>query len=307
MWYIHKFHRVTNRIFHNICPSCHSTRISRELTVRDHSVSGEEFEIWCCHDCSLRFTQNVPGEEGIGRYYQSENYISHTDTNKGIINRLYRAVRNYTLKNKKSIIQSLTRLSTGKLLDVGAGTGAFAAFMRKSGWTVTALEPDSLAREKAAGLHGLQLEDSSTLFKLKENQFDAITLWHVIEHVHSLHQYIDQLKKIVKPSGLIFIAVPNFTSDDASRYKEFWAAYDTPRHLYHFSPESMKKLIETHQLRIKKTIPMWFDSFYVSLLSEKYQSGHANLFKGFWNGTISNLKALMKKEKASSLIYIISK
>ena len=298
---------MTNRIFYNNCPSCHSTNISRELIVKDHTVSGEQFEIWLCRDCTLKFTQNIPDQDSIGRYYQSENYISHTDTNKGIVNRLYRAVRNYTLRNKKNIIQSHTGLSNGKLLDVGAGTGAFAAYMKKSGWQVTALEPDNLAREKAAILHGLDVQDSSTLFTLNEGEFDAITLWHVIEHVHALHQYVDQLKKILKPSGLLFIAVPNFTSDDASRYKEFWAAYDTPRHLYHFSPASMKKLLEPHQLRIDKISPMWFDSFYVSLLSEKYQSGHANLFKGFWNGAISNAKTLAKKERASSLIYIISK
>ena len=223
------------------------------------------------------------------------------------MNRLYRAVRNYTLKNKKSTIQTYTGLSTGKLLDVGAGTGAFAAYMKRSGWQVTALEPDKLAREKSANLYGLVLEDTSTLFSLQQSEFDAITLWHVLEHVHSIHQYIDQLKKILKPSGILFIAVPNYTSDDASRYKEFWAAYDTPRHLYHFSPASMKKLLEPHQLRIKKMIPMWFDSFYVSLLSEKYKSGRSNLLKGFWNGALSNAKALGKKEKASSLIYVISK
>ncbi|MGZ5133984.1 MAG: class I SAM-dependent methyltransferase, partial [Flavitalea sp.] len=172
---------------------------------------------------------------------------------------------------------------------------------------VTALEPDKLAREKAANLYGLVLQDTSTLFSVEQKEFDAITLWHVLEHVHSIHQYIDQLKKILKPSGILFIAVPNYTSDDASRYREFWAAYDTPRHLYHFSPASMKKLLEAHQLQIKKMMPMWFDSFYVSLLSEKYQSGHSNLLKGFWNGALSNMKALMKKERASSLIYIVSK
>ena len=298
---------MTNHIFYNNCPSCNSSNIGRELTATDHTVSGEQFEIWLCRDCSLRFTQNIPDQDSIGRYYQSENYISHTDTNKGLVNRLYRAVRNHTLKNKKNIIQSHTRLSTGRLLDVGAGTGAFAAYMKRAGWQVTSLEPDKLAREKAVILHGLDVQDASILFTLKEDQYDAITLWHVLEHVHALHQYIDQLKKILKPSGLIFIAVPNFTSDDASRYKEFWAAYDTPRHLYHFSPSSMNKLLAPHQLRINKIVPMWFDSFYVSLLSEKYQSGHANLVRGFWNGAISNAKTLARKERASSLIYIISK
>lgn len=193
------------------------------------------------------------------------------------------------------------------LLDLGAGTGAFASVMQQSGWTVSALEPEEQARRKAADLYGLQLQDSSKLFELEENQFDAITLWHVIEHVHSLHQYLDQLKKVLKPGGIIFIAVPNYTSYDAVLYKEFWAAYDTPRHLYHFSPTAMQKLLQSHGLQLKTIKPMWFDSFYVSLLSEKYKSGRSNLVKGFFNGAVSNLKAMFNKEKASSLIYIISK
>ena len=192
-------------------------------------------------------------------------------------------------------------------MDLGAGTGAFASVMQQSGWTVSALEPETQARKKAADLYALELEDSSKLFELNDNQFDAITLWHVIEHVHSLHQYLDQLKKVLKPGGIIFIAVPNYTAYDAGLYKEFWAAYDTPRHLYHFSPMAMQKLLQGHGLQLKAIRPMWFDSFYVSLLSEKYKSGHSNFVRGFLNGAVSNWKALFNKEKASSLIYIISK
>jgi 2-polyprenyl-3-methyl-5-hydroxy-6-metoxy-1,4-benzoquinol methylase len=193
------------------------------------------------------------------------------------------------------------------LLDLGAGTGAFAAVMQESGWTVSALEPDEQARKKAASLYALRLEDSSKLFEIEEDKFDAITLWHVIEHVHSLHQYLDQLRKILKPGGIIFIAVPNYTSYDADLYQEFWAAYDTPRHLYHFSPAAMQNLLQSKGLQLKAIKPMWFDSFYVSLLSEKYKSRRSNLIKGFLNGAISNWKALFNKQKASSLIYIVSK
>ena len=273
----------------------------------DHTVSQEVFEIWHCNNCSLRFTQAIPDQDSIGRYYQSEDYISHTDTNKGIINRLYRLVRGITFKSKKNIIRSYTHLSKGSLLDLGAGIGAFASYLKNSGWAVTALEPDAQARKKAGDLHSIQLEESSRLFEMEKDRFDAITLWHVLEHVHSLHEYIDQLKKILKPGGILFIAVPNYISYDAAMYKEFWAAYDVPRHLYHFSPIAMRKLLEQHGLQLRKIKPMWFDSFYVSLLSEKYKSGQSNLFKGFWNGAVSNMKTLFNKEKASSLIYIITK
>ena len=298
---------MTDLIFYTECPSCNSSHITKSLTAVDHTVSKMPFEIWQCSDCSLRFTQNVPNRNAIGRYYQSENYISHTDTKEGIVNRLYQVVRTYTLRSKRSTVAAFTKVKTGNLLDIGAGTGAFASYMQRSGWKVSGLEPDNQARQKASELHSIELEDSSRLFELKENHFDAITLWHVIEHVHSLHEYLDQLKRVLKPAGYIFIAVPNYTSYDANTYNEFWAAYDTPRHLYHFSPVAMKRLLESHGLQLRSIQPMWFDSFYVSLLSEKYKTGRSNLVKGFWNGALSNIKALSNKEKASSLIYIISK
>lgn len=298
---------MTDRIIYSKCPACYSIHITKKLSATDYTVSHEVFEIWHCNDCTLRFTQDIPDQNSIGRYYQSEDYISHTDTNKGIVNRLYRFVRGITLNIKRNTIRSYTHLSKGTLLDLGAGTGAFASHMKRAGWTVSAVEPDEQARKKAADLHAIQLEQPSKLFEWEEGRFDAITLWHVLEHVHSLQEYMDQLKKILKPRGLIFIAVPNYTSYDADIYKESWAAYDVPRHLYHFSPTAMRKLAERHGLRIKKIKPMWFDSFYVSLLSEKCKTGSPNLIKGFWSGAVSNVKTLFNKEKASSLIYVISK
>lgn len=298
---------MTDIINYSQCPVCYSDNITIKLKVSDHTVSREVFEIWYCSDCTLQFTQNIPGQRSIGRFYQSEQYISHTDTNQGIINRLYRFVRRFTLQKKKNIIRSNTSLSKGNLLDVGAGTGAFASYMEQSGWVTTGIEPDEDTRKRAADLHGIQLAESSTLFEMAENRFDVITLWHVLEHIHALHEYLDQFKKILKPEGSLFIAVPNYTSYDAAVYGELWAAYDVPRHLYHFSPDAMQKLLLQHGFRIKKIMPMWFDSFYVSMLSEKYGSGRLNLLKGFWHGAISNIKTLFNKEKASSVIYIIVK
>ncbi|MFM9908998.1 MAG: class I SAM-dependent methyltransferase [Chitinophagaceae bacterium] len=255
----------------------------------------------------MRFTQDAPNESSIGTYYQSENYISHTNSNKGIVNGLYHIIRRITLLQKHRLIQSITGMPTGSLLDLGAGAGTFAAFMQLSDWKVTALEPDLTAREIALKTNGISLLPSQQLFQLTENSYDAITLWHVLEHVHTLEAYIAQLKKILKPTGRLFIAVPNYTSFDAALYKEHWAAYDVPRHLYHFSPSAMRQLLKQHDLTIESIKPMWFDSFYVSILSEKYKGSKLRLLKGAWNGFISNLKALFHKEKCSSLIYIIRK
>ncbi|MBO9572708.1 MAG: class I SAM-dependent methyltransferase, partial [Chitinophagaceae bacterium] len=288
------------------CPVCYSTAISRAITAVDHTVSNKSFEIWQCSNCSLRFTQDVPGPEEIGAYYKSENYISHTETKKGIVNSLYLQVRRFTLAGKRKLIEKITGVKRGTLLDIGAGTGAFVNYMSEAGWKAEGLEPDDEAIKRAAAVHGIQLKPSSELFNLSPASYDAITMWHVLEHVHDLHAYIEQLKKLIRPSGRIFIAVPNYTSYDADHYSSSWAAYDVPRHLYHFSPASMKVLMTEHGLRIDAIKPMWFDSFYVSLLSEKYLTGSSSLFKGFWNGFRSNRHAVSNPRRASSLIYIIS-
>ncbi|WEK35175.1 MAG: class I SAM-dependent methyltransferase [Candidatus Pseudobacter hemicellulosilyticus] len=291
---------------YTVCPACQSNSIQPVLTVKDYTVSQENFEIWECDQCTLRFTQAVPDEGAIGRYYQAEDYISHTNTNKGLVNRLYHTVRSITLKNKRKLIKQVSGRNTGQLLDVGAGAGAFAAFMQRSGWQVIGLEPDPDTRQRAREQYGLNLHETSELFRLPEGHFDVITLWHVLEHVHSLHEYLRQLKLLLKPGGTLLIAVPNYTSGDATHYGAFWAAYDVPRHLYHFSPLSMRRLLQGHGLQLKGIRPMWFDSFYVSMMSEKYKTGNSSLLKGAWQGLVSNNQAMTDKERCSSLIYVVS-
>ena len=289
------------------CPVCKSTQIQPQLSAKDYTVSGEIFSIVACNNCTHLFTQNVAQQNEIGRYYASENYISHSDTQVGLVNKLYHSIRKKTLQNKKKLIVGETQKSTGNILDIGCGTGAFLYTMKTGGWEITGLEPDETAREKAKTLYGIKPQPSINIFNLQDNIYDAITMWHVLEHVHQLNEYIGQLKNVLTKQGKIFIAVPNYTSYDAQHYGQFWAAYDVPRHLYHFSPASMKTLVEQHGLTIKKIKPMWFDSFYVSMLSEKYQNGKANLIKAFIIGLISNIKALFNPDKCSSLIYIIEK
>jgi SAM-dependent methyltransferase len=277
------------------------------LNATDHTVSRESFEIWQCATCSLRFTQGVPDAASIGPYYRSDDYISHTNTNKGLVNRLYHLVRKQTLSDKYRLILSATRIQQGKLLDIGAGTGAFVAHMMGNGWEVTGLEPDEAAREKASTVNGVQLLDAAHLYSLAPESYDAITLWHVLEHVHDLHPYVEQLKKLLKRGGRIFIAVPNYTSYDATVYQGNWAAYDVPRHLYHFSPDAMERLMTRHDLQLHVSRPMWYDSVYISMLSEKYRNGRGNALKGIITGLLSNAKAFIDKSKCSSLTYVIGK
>jgi 2-polyprenyl-3-methyl-5-hydroxy-6-metoxy-1,4-benzoquinol methylase len=298
---------MSQRIHYTNCPVCGSLHIFPFLSVSDYTVSKEEFPVDECKDCSARFTQNIPVAEEIGPYYKSEEYISHTDTSKGLINRLYQSVRNRTVKQKRKLIERITAVKRGKLLDVGSGTGFFAAEMQKNGWQVVGLEPDADARKVAAASNNIILQDLKEFFQLPVNSFDAITLWHVLEHVHELHDYMDRLKLLLKDEGKLIIAVPNYTAKDAVIYGRYWAAYDVPRHLYHFSPKAMKVLVEKHGMKIARYLPMWYDSFYVSMLSSKYKNGKTNFFSAFINGMRSNLKAVSNTKKCSSVIYIISK
>ncbi len=286
------------------CPVCKSTSTTFSFKAKDYTVSGEFFEVSYCNDCTLMFTSNAPLESEIGKYYSAESYISHTDSNEGLINKLYHRVRVITLASKRKLLAKETGKTSGSLLDIGSGTGAFANEMKNSGWQITALEPDELARKNSLELYNIKALSTSNLFNL-EDKFDAITLWHVLEHVYPLHEYIEQIKKLLKPDGKLFVAVPNYQSADAKAYGENWAAWDVPRHLYHFSPASMKKLLFMHGLNLLKMKPMWFDSFYVSMLSEKYKNGNNNLVSAVKNGLISNAKAINDNSKCSSVIYVI--
>jgi len=296
-----------SRIHYQFCPVCNAAAISNVMQVKDHTVSGESFPIAECSSCSFRFTQDVPDAASIASYYKSEDYISHSNTATGLINRLYHFVRTRAIVQKRKLIENSTGINTGKLLDIGSGTGAFLSEMKKHGWETIGLEPDADARNVAQKIYNIHLADSDQLYQLPANHFDVITLWHVLEHVHELSKYIQQIKTILRPNGKLFIAVPNYRASDASVYQEHWAAYDVPRHLYHFSPRSMELLMEKHGLKILQYKPMWYDSFYVSLLSSKYKNGKTNWLAACWNGLRSNLAAMSDNKKCSSVIYVISK
>jgi 2-polyprenyl-3-methyl-5-hydroxy-6-metoxy-1,4-benzoquinol methylase len=294
-------------IHHASCPVCESGPVVPALSAKDHTVSSERFFISLCANCTAMFTQDIPSQERIGAYYASDNYVSHSNTQKGLVNRLYHRIRRITLASKRKLVQSQTKRATGEILDVGCGTGAFLNEMRASGWNITGLEPDATARKNAKGLFNIEPQLPDDLFTLPEKKYDAITLWHVLEHVHQLQEYVVRFKELLSPEGVLVIAVPNYTSYDAEVYKEFWAAYDVPRHLYHFSPKSMQVLMDHNGLEVKKMKPMWFDSYYVSMLSEQYRSGKSNMIRAFFIGAISNLKALFDVERCSSVIYVIRK
>lgn len=282
------------------CPACGASSLSTYLTVTDHFLSKENFNLDLCSSCHLLFTNPRPTIDRIGDYYKSEDYVSHSSTKKGFVNKVYGWVRSYTLKKKISLLRELTN---GKqLLDIGAGTGHFLTKAKQSGYSVLGLEPDEDARKVALSENGIELKDLNLLHELNKS-FDIISMWHVLEHVYNLQTDLDKIVSLVNQDGVLIIAVPNYTSFDAQYYKEFWAAYDVPRHLYHFSPKSIIPLVESKGLKFEKMLPMKFDSYYVSMLSEKYKGG--SMLKAMRIGFLSNLKA--KEGLSSSQIYIFRK
>lgn len=268
------------------------------MSCKDYTVSQESYELLLNKDYDMMVTLPVPSD--LENYYKSEDYISHTNVNKSVIDKIYQTVRKRTLQNKLALINSFN-FTDKKLLDIGSGTGDFLATCKNDNWNVFGVEPNKDAGKISTNKGVSVITD---IYLLKENSFDVITLWHVLEHVENLLEYIEILKSKLSPNGVLIIAVPNYKSFDANHYKEFWAAFDVPRHLWHFSQTSIKKLFANVSMKVEKTIPMKYDSYYVSLLSEKYKSGRTNFLKALYIGFLSNLKARSTSEY-SSLIYVI--
>jgi len=277
-----------------------STNIYYRL--KDHSVTGENFELLYDEEKDMLITNPRPEPSEISRYYKSENYISHTDSQKGVIDQLYHFVKRYMLRKKLSWINKKIP-AKGRILDIGAGTGDFLVEARKCGWKVSGIEPNEQARLKA-NVKGILLYENAG--KFKSNKFDVITLWHVLEHVHDLRTQIIEFEHLLKKNGLLIIAVPNYKSYDAQYYKEFWAAFDVPRHLWHFSQNSFRHLMAGTCFKQSDSKPLIFDAFYVSLLSEKYRSGKSGLIKPLLIGLKSNFKARTSSEY-SSIAYFFRK
>jgi 2-polyprenyl-3-methyl-5-hydroxy-6-metoxy-1,4-benzoquinol methylase len=270
------------------------------LTVKDYSVSKETFDLYYDENLDMLITHPQPSLENLGKYYESEDYISHTDNKRSLFEKLYHFIKSIALKNKLNLINSL-QSNKGRILDIGAGTGEFLSVAKNDGWQTIGVEPSERAKGIAVN-KGISFVKQTS--ELENHSFDVISMWHVLEHVPDLDKQIKELKRLLKPTGTLIIAVPNFKSFDAKHYGKFWAAYDVPIHFWHFSKKAIKLLFEKEEMKLEKVLPMKFDSFYVSLLSEKYKSGKMNFIKGFFIGLQSNWKAKENFEY-SSHIYIL--
>lgn len=294
-------------IKHDKCPLCFSERISLFLRCSDHFLSKEEFPLFKCSSCGFVFLQEYPDEREITRYYDSEDYISHDDNAKGFLNKGYLVARDIMLKRKLKIVEQASGNRNSKILDIGCGTGYFLGTMKKAGWETTGIEPNKKARDYGINNFGLNILPSEKIASLSDGSFDCITMWHVLEHLYDPFRYASEIIRLLKHDGICFVALPNSNSADARYYKEFWSAYDLPRHLWHFNPETFNIFSKKTGFKITKSRILPLDVFYISILSEKYRGSRAPFLKGLLTSGLFMIKSAINKSLGSSLIYYLRK
>jgi 2-polyprenyl-3-methyl-5-hydroxy-6-metoxy-1,4-benzoquinol methylase len=284
------------------CPVCSHTSFSNHLICEDHAVSEESFALVKCRKCSLLFTNPRPAEDSIDKYYQSDQYISHSDRTRSLLEWTYQIARFYTLRKKHKLIRKYHG-GKGSILDYGCGTGHFLHHCKRKGWLVTGIEPNEKANTIAAKKLNQPILHSPKDIKQK---YDIITAWHVLEHVPDPMKTLKLLRKRLNPGGYIFLAVPNHLSYDAIYYGKYWAGYDVPRHLYHFNQPVMEFIAKKRKMKLQTVLHMPWDSYYVSWLSETYQNQNPSLRTAWQVARKSNEKA-RDSGQYSSLLYIMKK
>jgi 2-polyprenyl-3-methyl-5-hydroxy-6-metoxy-1,4-benzoquinol methylase len=297
--------KIRKMISHNSCPLCSGNVISHFLTCTDHLVSSKEFELSRCSSCGFIFTSAPPDEKEIGGYYESDNYISHSDSGKALLDKIYHLVRRIMLTGKRMLVKQNIHRPTGKILDLGCGTGYFLDEMKKSGWETTGVEVNKKAREHAVSRFGLEVFPPDAISSLPGDEYDCITLWHVLEHFHDPFEYFREIKRLLKPGGTVLVALPNSDSFDAIHYKKDWAAFDVPRHLWHFNTETLTLFAKKAGFSVTSMKLLPFDVFYISILSEKQKGSFFPSLFGMTMGKMYFLLSLFDKRKGSSIVYTL--
>ena len=284
------------------CPVCGQKDFSLYLNTKDFFFTQEEFSLTKCKNCNLVFTNPIP--ENLSKYYETPDYLSHNTGDNGMLGRIYSILRNLNIKRKYNLVNKYNK--QGNILDIGCGTGELLRFFKNNDWNTIGIEPNNSARKFTQSKHNITVFEENKLLTLPLGSFDVISMWHVLEHVPDLHNRLSQVSKLLKKDGTIFIALPNLLSPDSVKYKEYWSALDVPRHLYHFTQETFTKLILQHNMKLIHAEPMKFDSYYVSMLSEKYLKNKCHIPKAIKNGFLSNIKA-KNKNNYSSMIFVVKK
>lgn len=291
----------------SVCPACQATTIADLFRANDHLVSGSEFLIRRCTGCGMGWTADPPAEEEAGRYYASDEYISHTDSRQSLADRFYHIARGFMLKRKGKLVDSAVGKGAGVMLDFGSGTGYFAAFMQKRGWRVTGIELSEQARNYSVEKFGIRAIEPQQVRDLPSAYADCITFWHVLEHLYDPAGWMNEVGRILKDDGRCIVALPNFASADAMWFGEKWAALDVPRHLWHFTPDAFRQFAVKQGFVCECTSALPLDLFYISSLSYRNAGKRLPLARGVLTGVIIALRSLFRRESASSLVYVLSK
>ena len=262
------------------------------IKVRDFIVSNEFFKLYKDSETGIVWTQVGKNHNHLS-YYQSENYIPHSDK-KGLLGFLYRFSQRLMFVYKRIILMKPLKQSKS-VLDYGAGDGKFAKYLEKSGKKIFTYDP-------------LKVNSSNNINLTQDTDFqaDMLMMWHVLEHIPDLKKVFPKILERVNKKGFLVIAVPNRDCFDAKYYKNHWAAWDVPRHLYHFNHKSLLNFMSSYGLSFVFKRPLTLDSYYVSYLSEKYKKAPFPLFSGFIIGFLSNCLALFTSNFSSS-VYVFRK
>lgn len=284
------------------CPICDGNQIEVFLKTKDFTFSDESFTVQKCNSCGFRFTNPIPLEKDLGSYYGADNYMSHaTKSRKGLMPFVYKRVRKMNLNIKLRLVKKYAKAKS--ILDIGAGNGFFLNAARTAGFHVQGLEPDDKAREVANSDFKLDLNPPESIASIESDSLDVITMWHVLEHVYHLKRDIKEISRVLKDDGALILALPNIDSYDSKYYKEYWDGLDLPLHLYHFTPKDVSNLFEQIGMEVVEMKPMKFDSYWVSMNSEKFKGG--SLPRAFYVGMKSNMKA--SNGEYSSQMYVLKK
>ena len=288
------------------CPLCGGHSRGHSTAIIDRSLTQETFLLEDCPKCGLRYTNPRPGAHELGRYYEGERYISHTNARETLLDRLYQLARKRALRSKQALI--FRHQSNGRVLDVGCGTGQFLGYLMSRGYLVQGVEPSLKAREHAIANYGFPVVPTLDHIQTRES-FQVITMWHVLEHIADLRGSLKKLYALLGKNGTLLIAVPDRESWDAEYYGRDWAGWDVPRHLTHFRRRDIAKLLDEHGFQLIETRRMLLDPYYICILSEQYRGVPMPwaLLKGILLGAWSNLISLSTGRPSSSSLFVARK
>lgn len=291
----------------NPCPLCGAIETVPYATCSDHASSRLQYLLLRCPACGVVFTDNHPEEDEMEQFETLDSQIRRADSPEGITERLYRHVRRRMLRRKAGLVVRQSYRDSGTLLNYGAKRGFFSDHMERKGWKVTSVDRHHENRQFSLEHFHHRMSGMQEMSDFTPETFDVITLWHVFEHENEPERLLDTFHRILRPGGILVMSCPNICSTDAMHYGPYWAAYDVPRHLWHFNPVSLNRLVHRHGFTLMHHEKMPYDCFYISIMSEQYMMHRLAFLRGMAYGLHSWLVSLTRRGRSSSIVYVFRK